>query len=243
MRLPRIHSAQPLAPGIKTELNAQAAHRLLQVLRLKPGRELVLFNGDGRDYQAVLVATAKRSAKVEITGQTDLEPLPPLTIHLGLGISKSERMDFAVQKAVELGTSSITPLITEHCVVRIAAQRLNNRLSHWRKVITASCEQSGRRRLPELREVSMLQSWLDQHNGGVGILLDPRAGRTLPQLSAPGPQIAVLSGPEGGLTRGECELALQTGFRSVRLGPRVMRTETAPLAAIAAIQTLWGDFR
>lgn len=243
MRMPRIYTVQPLTTGLETELETEAAHRLLQVLRLKPGRELVLFNGDGRDYRAILVKAAKRSAGIKVLGRSEQEPLFPLAIHLGLAISKSERMDFAVQKSVELGTVSITPLITEHCVARVATQRRNNRLTHWRKVAVSACEQSGRRRLPEVHEIGTLKNWLTDHTGGTGILLDPAADRSLHQLSPPAHQISVLVGPEGGLSESECELAAQTGFNRVRLGPRVMRAETAPLAAISAIQMLWGDFR
>ena len=244
MRIPLIYIDRPLTADAIMELPAQTAHYLLQVLRLKPGRKLVLFNGDGRDYQAILITAERRtSARVEVLGCSGKEPPAPLAIHLGLGIVKSERMDFAVQKAVELGAASITPLLTEHCVVRIPRQRLTNRLVHWRKVALSACEQSGRRLLPEICETDRLPPWLNKHRGVTGILLDPDADQSLCQLSQPEKEIAILIGPEGGLTGLETELAMQDGFHRVRLGPRVLRTETALLAAISAIQTLWGDFR
>ena len=244
MSHPRIYSDQPLTVGDEITLEQRPSHHLAQVLRLKPGVEVTLFNGDGHDYPSQLQATGKRAVVARITDRGEPEPLPLLPIELGIGISKGERMDFAVQKAVELGVATITPLITQRCVVRLSAERMEKRLAHWRNTLISACEQSGRRRLPELRPSCRLEEWLEKGQQ-LGILLDHRASHRLQELPPPQPgeSVRLLIGPEGGLTDEERIVAANAGFRGVRLGPRVLRTETAPLAAIAAIQTLWGDFR
>ncbi len=242
MRRRRIHTPQPLAVGDELQLEPQAARHVSQVLRLRRGTELLLFNGDGRDWSARLLTDHKRDVRVAITGCTDEEPPPLLQIHLGLGISKGERMDLAVQKAVELGVDWITPLQTERSVVRLSRERMEKRMRHWQGIMIAACEQSGRRRLPELLAPIQLEAWLSGVSG-TALLLDHRADHTLNQLPAPEGRVHLLVGPEGGLSEQERTLATRQGFSAVRLGPRVLRTETAPLAAIAALQILWGDFR
>jgi 16S rRNA (uracil1498-N3)-methyltransferase len=160
-------------------------------------------------------------------------------LQLGLGISKGERMDFAVQKAVELGVAAITPLFTERCMVKLDSTRLAKRHEHWWGILVSACEQSGRRRLPVLHPAAGLTDWLE--NASPGLLLDHRAGQGLSQLPRPAGGLSLLVGPEGGLSGHEREQARHAGLVGVRMGPRVMRTETAPLAAIAAMQVLWGD--
>ncbi|MET0048310.1 MAG: 16S rRNA (uracil(1498)-N(3))-methyltransferase [Sedimenticola sp.] len=242
MREHRIFTQQPLSPGVPITLEEGPSHHLLKVLRLKPGAELTLFNGDGRDYEARISAVGKRTADIEILARGELEPEPALTISLGIGISKGERMDFAIQKAVELGVTEITPLITERCVVRLSGERMQKRCSHWRQVAISACEQSGRRYVPQLNDVTKVDDWIESSAHLSGLLLDHRAQQSLGQLPGPGAGIRLLAGPEGGVSEAEHSLALSSGFTGVRMGPRVLRTETAPLAAIAAIQTLWGDF-
>jgi 16S rRNA (uracil1498-N3)-methyltransferase len=166
----------------------------------------------------------------------------PLDIHLAIGISRGERMDYALQKAVELGVGRITPLFTERAQVELAGARLQRRQDHWRGIIIGACEQSGRRRLPRLSEMASYQHWLASHEGG-GLLLDPEAPQALAGIADPGSVVTLLVGPEGGLSPRERTLARARGFQGVQLGPRILRTETAPLAAIAIIQALWGDLR
>lgn len=240
---PRIYTGQPLQTGTELSLEATAVRHLVQVLRLKPGAEVSLFNGDGYDYTGRLTEVSRRSALAVVESRGEAEAEPALQIHLGIGLSKGDRMDFAIQKAVELGISGITPLISEHCVVRLPAERLEKKLQHWRQVVIAACEQCGRRRIPRCHEIATLPDWLASGATGYGLLLDHRSERSLPQLNPPARKVSLLIGPEGGLSETEQALASTAGFNGVRLGPRVLRTETAPLAAIAAIQALWGDFR
>jgi 16S rRNA (uracil1498-N3)-methyltransferase len=163
-----------------------------------------------------------------------------LQTHLGLGISRGERMDLGIQKAVELGVSAITPLFTERCVVRLSADKAEQRLRHWKMVARSACEQSGRNRLPEIHHPESLADWLERQQG-LRFILHPHGGVGLRELPAPTGPVCVLSGPEGGVSDRERHDALRAGFTPLRLGPRILRTETAALAALAAIQTLWGD--
>jgi len=215
---------------------------LVQVLRLRRGDALVLFDGNGRDYPARLVEARRDAALVEVAEAGEPEPTPDLAVHLGIGVSKGERMDFALQKAVELGVSTVTPLFTQRSVVRLEGERLARRRQHWRGVLIAACEQSGRRRLPQLHRSEILDDWLSKAHPRP-LLLDHRSTTALPDLPPPEGSLTILVGPEGGLAPTERAAASRLGFTGVRLGPRILRTETAPLAALAAVQVLWGDFR
>jgi 16S rRNA (uracil1498-N3)-methyltransferase len=241
VRVPRIFVDSTLHTGLSLTLDARAAQHVGQVLRLRPGAELVLFDGSGCDYAAVLERCDRRACQARLGERLGEEAEPALTIALGIGISRGERMDFAIQKAVELGVSGITPLQTARSVVQLDAGRMERRLQHWRGVLLGACEQSGRSRLPELETPVDLGTWLDRCDGG--LVLYHRAEATLAVLPAPAGRINLLIGPEGGLDPAELAQAQAGGLVPVRLGPRVLRTETAPLAAIAAIQALWGDFR
>ncbi len=244
MRLARNFVDQPLIPGERITLPARVHHHLHQVLRLKSGDPLLLFNGrDGRDYSARLTRMDRKGGEAEILEMGEEEPTPPLSLTLALGISKGERMDFALQKSVELGVSIIQPLFTERTVVKLDDKRLARRLAHWRGVVISACEQSGRRWLPDLRPPQRLDKWLEKGHQGNLLLLDPGAQQTLPGLVSTENKFILLVGPEGGLSDKERESAYLRGWRGIRLGPRVLRSETAPLAALAAIQVLWGDFR
>jgi 16S rRNA (uracil1498-N3)-methyltransferase len=241
MRERRLFTDQPLAIGAEITLEPGPSRHALQALRLQAGDPTMLFNGDGRDYSAEVTQGERGLLSLRVLAATEPEPMPPLNIGLALGISRGERMDFAIQKAVELGVSEIQPLFTSRSVVRLQGDRLVKRAEHWRGVMIAACEQSGRRRPPELTAATQLETWLaSQHCGG--ILLHHEAARTIGDLTPPSSELRLLVGPEGGLSPGERDHAIAAGFIPVRLGPRVLRTETAPLAAIAAIQTLWGDF-
>ncbi len=243
MRQDRIYTAQPLAAGARVELEAGPRRHVTQVLRLGVGDMLVLFNGDGRDYPATLVqAGGSVIAEVALPGPP--EPRAPLAVTLALGITKGERMDYALQKAVELGVSALVPLFTERTLVKLRDARLAKRQDHWHGILVAACAQSGRRRLPQLAAAQRLGAWLRAlpPNHG-GLLLHHRAEQALPDLPPPAARTILLVGPEGGLAPAEREAAQAQGFRGVRLGPRVLRAETAPLAALAVLQALWGDFR
>jgi 16S rRNA (uracil1498-N3)-methyltransferase len=242
MRAPRVFVDLPLVSGQRITLPPKTSQHLVQVLRLRAGDRLVLFNGDGRDYSASLVRPSRRDALVEIGIAGDLEPQPSLELHLAIGVSKGERMDFALQKSIELGATGVTPLFTRRSVVRLSEDRLEKRMVHWKGVIQSACEQSGRRRLPELYSATDLDIWLGQPHP-CPIVLDHRTSTTLLDIPAPAGKITLLVGPEGGLAETERSVALSAGFRAVRLGPRILRTETAPLAALAAVQMLWGDLR
>jgi 16S rRNA (uracil1498-N3)-methyltransferase len=170
------------------------------------------------------------------------EPDPVLAIHLILGVSRGQRMDYALQKATELGVTEITPVITRRSVVRLQDDKREQRQAHWRQILTHACEQSGRCRLPVLHPLVHFPEHLGVP-GQTGVLLDPVSDKTLADLDPPSGTLALLVGPEGGLTEQERKSALEEGFTAIRLGPRILRTETAPLAAVAAAQVLWGDFR
>ncbi|MCU0834518.1 MAG: 16S rRNA (uracil(1498)-N(3))-methyltransferase [Chromatiaceae bacterium] len=239
MRTPRVYVDRPLAPS-ELDLSEQASFHLVQVLRLRAGDPLVLFNGDGYDYPARLLNTGRSGTRVRIDVPGPPEEAPPLALHLGLGISKGERMDFALQKAVELGVTRVTPLVTERTVVRLEGERRERRGRHWWGLIVAACEQSGRRRLPVLDPAAGLGDWLAGPHKSP-LLLDPHGAQPLTATPPPTGAVSLLVGPEGGLSDAERAAATAAGFLGVRLGPRILRTETAPLAALAVIQALWGD--
>jgi 16S rRNA (uracil1498-N3)-methyltransferase len=240
--MPRVYVDARLGAEAEVVLSEDAAAHLARVLRLRAGDRVTLFNGDGRDYAGRLVGLTKRDARAAIEAASDAEPEPPLAIQLAVGVSRGERMDHVIQKAVELGVSAILPLVTERSVVRLDDERADRRHAHWRGVLVAACEQSGRRRLPALHPAVAWRSWLLPAEG-TRLLLDPGAARTLPMLPWPEAPVTLLVGPEGGLAEAERARAARAGFTPVRLGPRILRTETAPLAALAALQVLWGDMR
>ena len=241
----RIYVPVPLPPGETVSLPQAQARHVVQVLRMKAGAPLALFNGDGAEYAAVITHAAKGmvSARIERAGAVDRESPVPIT--LGQGLSRSERMDYTVQKAVELGVARIEPLAMERSVVRLDAERARQKCSHWQAVAIGACEQCGRNRIPEVAPVLALRDWFARGRGGgfgTAILLDPRSASGLRGLPRPADRVTLLAGPEGGLSDEERHDALAAGFVGVRLGPRVLRTETAALAALAALQMLWGDF-
>lgn len=244
MTLPRIYLPVPLASGATITLDKQAAQHVLRVLRLGAGDPLLLFNGElvGQqwgEYQATLLA---ENGAVLIGDFSARDTESPLHITLAQAVSRGERMDYAVQKAAELGATCIVPLITEFCVVKLQDERKGKRVTHWQGVATSACEQSGRVRVPVVETLQNFSDWLAAVNADVRLLLDPLAKTTLRQLSPPQGSIVLLAGPEGGLSDLEVMQAKQSGFTGVRLGPRILRTETVPAAALAALQTLWGDW-
>lgn len=242
MRVPRLFSDQPLIAGELVEFDARASRHLFQVLRLRPGDPLLVFNGDGQDWYATLEAATRNRATARMGRPARDEPELKLRVHLLLGISKGERMDYAIQKAVELGVDRITPVRTQRMIVKLDRARLAKRKLHWQGIVISACEQSGRSRLPALADPLDLNRAL-QNPPHTGILLDLSAEHSLLELEAARYRVTLLIGPEGGLTVQERAAAVARGYHPIRLGPRVLRTETAPLAALAALQILWGDFR
>jgi len=241
MRVPRAYTPQALAVGQSVQLAAATSHHLLKVLRLQCGHPVALFNGDGYEYHTALEADDGKLATLTVTGVSQPRRESTLHISLGQGISRGERMDLVMQKAVELGVNNITPLWTRRAQVRLTGKRLDKRLEHWRGIIQAACEQSGRLLLPELHAATELEPWLDAPGATTRVVLDPEADTPLCAL-ARAQRVQILIGPEGGLDKQELQAALAAGFKPVRLGARILRTETAALAALAALQTLWGDF-
>jgi len=241
MRIPRIYLPQPLISGNDVELDASALRHVVQVLRLKPGRPLILFNGEGGEYLAELVRVEKRRATARLRGFQNVSRESKLFTHVGLGISKGERMDFALQKVVELGVNEITPLFTEHCVVQLDDNRALKKQEHWLAVIISACEQSGRNTLPTLNSAQAFSRWLNTPQSMTTLILDPVASATLSTVKLDTAEVALAIGPEGGFSQTEIDQAMISGFIGVTLGPRVLRTESAAIASLAAIQTLWGD--
>jgi len=244
MRTTRLYLDQPLSVGQEIELDERAHRHAVQVLRLRTGAAVVLFNGQGGEYQAELTVAEKRRSRVIITDFNDQDTRPALSVTLAQGVSKGDRMDYSLQKATELGVTVIQPVLTQRSQAPADARRLENRHEHWRGVIISACEQCGRNELPRLEPVLSLHPWLGRaREPGHALVLDPLADKALPGLPAPQGAVTLLIGPEGGLDEGEIATAHQQGFRGVRLGPRVLRTETAGVAALAVIQALWGDLK
>jgi len=243
MRIPHIYTCQSLTSGQTVTLEEGASRHISQVLRLQPNNELSLFNGDGQQYNARLRCSSKHKAEAEIISVTENSTEPPIHFTLALGISKGERVDYALQKAVELGICCFTPLFTERTVVKLKGERLERRQDHWKKIAIAACEQSGRNTIPTIEAAQQLDDWIVQAQQGTRLILHPNATQSLNMLPTPNDSVLLLIGPEGGLSGKEIAAAEANGFTPVKLGPRVLRTETAPIAALSAMQMLWGDFR
>ena len=242
MRLTRIHVDAPLASGARVALPDDAAAHLQRVLRLQPGDACVLFNGDGNDYEARLLAAGKRGYDAEIVSLRPSAAESPLRIVLLQGIARGEKMDWILQKATELGVAGIVPVSSERSEVRLDAERGEKRLAHWRGVVASACGQSGRGVLPP---VSAPQSLADAAGApglpGARFLLDPEADAAIASMPAPGDACVLAVGPEGGWSPRDRAQLQAAGFAGLRLGPRILRTETAGIAAIAALQSRFGD--
>ncbi len=239
----RFYIEDDLAVGCTVKLTESAAIHATRVLRLEVSDDIVLFNGDGFDYACQLISVKKSEVLAIVQSQHLLNNESPLNITLLQGISSGDRMDITIQKAVELGVTRIIPIKTTRSVVKLKDDRAEKRLSHWQQVVVAACEQSGRAIVPMVDAPISLSDWLFTHKTSdtLRITLDPLATKQLKDLSKP-QNIELLVGAEGGLTENEITMSASHGFVGVQLGGRILRTETAPLAAIAAMQTLWGDF-
>jgi 16S rRNA (uracil1498-N3)-methyltransferase len=206
------------------------------------GDQITLFDGYGGEYEASIHDSGKNGVIVDIGKFCPIEREPAVTVCLAQGLASGDKMDTVLQKAVELGVTRFQPLATRKSVVRLTEERATRRALHWQQVAIAACEQCGRNQLPEVLEVDDINEWLVKRTQGLRLMLTPNAPQRLADLSRPSEGLTLLVGPEGGLSDDEERLALDMGYTPVRLGPRVLRTETAGLAALAAIQVLWGDF-
>ncbi|MBZ4201350.1 MAG: 16S rRNA (uracil(1498)-N(3))-methyltransferase [Methylotenera sp.] len=244
MAKPRFYHPHPMRLGDIVTLSDNASAHATRALRLQLGDSLCLFNGDGHDYQCVLTRLGKTASTAEVKLKTFIRKESPLQITLLQGISSGTRMDYTIQKATELGVTSIQALATERSVVKLSAERAEKRLAHWQNIVYSACEQCGRATIPTVLAPLSLSQWLAKEAGTVSsrLLLNPVGATRLADISHSHQSIALLIGAEGGLTEAEIRLASQHGFQSVVLGPRILRTETAALTAITVMQSLWGDF-
>ena len=246
MRNPRIFQNEAFKIGQIQALNDDAFGHTVRVLRLKEGDSVTLFNGfltpEGYDeYQARLINVTKKRADIEIISKCNITNESPLNIHLGQGISRGDRMDFTLQKSVELGVNTITPLFTERCGVKLSGERLEKKREQCQKIVISACEQSGRCAVPIVRDPISLTQWLAQDTVALKLNLHPRAQHSIMSLPTKNSRVRLLVGPEGGLSDEEIINAGDANFQDVLLGPRVLRTETAALTAITALQCRYGD--
>lgn len=239
MRLSRFYIDAPLSLG-EHELPEAQAHYIGRVLRMAEGDAVQLFDGSGQEYRGALLEVGKKRVRVQLDEAFAGQPESSLKIHLGQGLSRGERMDWAIQKATELGVSEITPIISERCEVRLKDERAEKRQAHWQQIAVSACEQCGRSTVPVIHAPVLMSEWLKACDAELKLVLHPVA-EPLVNHAKPA-TLAFLIGPEGGLSDAEVTQAQAAGFHSARLGPRVLRTETAPVVALAVAQQLWGDF-
>ncbi|MDD4868065.1 MAG: 16S rRNA (uracil(1498)-N(3))-methyltransferase [Mycobacterium sp.] len=241
--MPRFYCPPPLPSGGKLELPAEAAHHAARVLRLRSGDAVQIFDGNGNERHGVLEISGKRASVGNIVS-VDTNRESPLPVLLAQAMSSSEKMDWVIQKATELGVAAIQPLDTNRSVAKLDAERAAKRVDHWQQVAIAACEQCGRNVLPQIHAPLDIMQWLRQMQTGADakFILLPQGAAALHAQARPTGRVVLLIGPEGGFTDAESDTALHCGFAPIRLGARVLRTETAAIAGLAALQTLWGDF-
>lgn len=247
MNLPRFYCREALAPAAHVELPEPVARHAVRVLRLPPGAPMVLFDGRGGEYLAHIERIERDRVLVELAGWTEIERESPLSVTLIQALQAGEKMDFTIQKAVELGVRDIVPVESRRSVLKLAGERAAKRVAHWQGVVAAACEQCGRNQVPLVAPLERLDRWLARPAGSADsaplrLLLAPDAENTLADIAL-ATNVQLLIGAEGGLDPQEIAAARQVGFQAVRMGPRVLRTETAGLAALAVLQALWGDFK
>ncbi|HEY7888965.1 MAG TPA: 16S rRNA (uracil(1498)-N(3))-methyltransferase [Steroidobacteraceae bacterium] len=242
MRLTRVHVAEPLTPGHRQTIEGDAANHITRVLRLKPGDPLILFDGRGGEHAASIEAFRKDAVIVAVGDRSPATRESALSLTLAQGVSRGERMDWVIQKAAELGVTCIVPVMTERTVVKLDAKQAERKLAHWRGIAVAACEQSGRDRLPDIDSPLPLHDFLARIDPRATLVLLSHSGtQHVNDLKPPDAGIVVLIGPEGGLAENEHHAAQSAGFRPVSLGPRVLRTETAAVAALTLLQHQFGD--
>ena len=238
---PRIYTDNTLITDQQIDLDKKASRHIVKVLRLNAGESLSVFNGDGRDYSAVLVRSAK-TATIRITGSRNNPTESPLKVTLAQGISRGDRMDYCLQKSVELGVHAIQPLMTEKSSIKLDVERLDKKHRHWREILISACEQCGRSVVPQLAGATTLKDWLDHYDKAVPLqVLQPDATTALARAQS-AIQCTVAIGPESGFSARELALFKQVGAQTYSLGPRVLRTETAAVAALSVLQLQGGDF-
>ena len=242
MRKPRIYLAELLLNNMEYQLPKQSSQHVSKVLRLNKNDELMLFDGNGWQVNARISQSSSKQTCVQTFDEPVRSPAPAINIHLGLAISKGDRMDYAIQKSVEAGVNAITPLITERTVVKLDDKRALSRHEHWQAIIVNACEQCGQNYLPVLNTVTPIWEWGNQTSDSLKLVFDANANSTLYDLQ-PQPDIRLVIGPEGGLSDDELQLLQFGGYTGIRMGPRVFRTETAAVSACVMLQTLWGDYR
>lgn len=242
--IPRFHCPFPLAPGALVELPEQAAHHALKVLRMKAGERVMLFDGRGGEWLAELKVGAGGTARAALREFIDRDCESPLRVTLVQALPSGDKMDWIVEKCVELGVAAIQPVAAKRSVIRLSAERMLRRVAHWNGIASAACEQCGRNRVPLVAPVLDLPQYLASAmaQNARRLMLAPEGDGSLEALGQPREPVIVMIGPEGGWEEGEMQAAQVAGFHAVRLGPRVLRTETAGAAVLAALQTVWGDF-
>ncbi|NEX61997.1 16S rRNA (uracil(1498)-N(3))-methyltransferase [Noviherbaspirillum galbum] len=241
--MPRFYHPGPLSIGSQVQLNSRVAHHL-HVVRLAQGEVITLFNGEGGEYCATLVDADRRHAAVEIKTFHPREAELPYAITLAQALPEGTKMDWIIEKAVELGVTAVQPLAAQRSVVRLSPERAAKRLEHWQGIIAAAAEQCGRNRLAQIAEPLDFQAWIGQHDLHRRILLTPRAEQSLCDWARhqPAQAVAIMIGPEGGFSEREEQLAIEHGALALSLGTRVLRTETAGMTAVAALNAVWGGF-
>lgn len=239
--MPRFYCSQPLAVGSQLVLPDNVAHHI-QVLRLAQGTTITLFNGDGGEYAATLSAIEKKRVSVEVKTHIARDAELPYAITLAQALPESSKMDWIIEKAVELGAAAIQPLSAQRCVMRLSGERADKKMAHWQGIIIAASEQSGRNRLAQLNAPTDCNSWIGRQDLHRRILLSPRAEQSLADWARhhPPQALTLMVGPEGGFTAAEEDLAIAQGALALSMGPRVLRTETAGLAALATLNAIWG---
>lgn len=241
MRLPHIYLDKILRKDAIYELTNDSAHHVITVLRMRKGQQLILFNGQDGQFTVEIVSAEKNHVEVQVGEYSSINQESALNITLVQGISRGQRIDYAIQKSVEIGVACIVPVITEFCTVHLNNERMLKKYHHWEKIIVGACEQSGRNKIPLLEEVQNIEDWVSRDTNKLKLILHPESGLPLSKLDSPAEQLTLLVGSEGGFSQREYELAQKYGYQGLKLGPRILRTETAALAAISACQTLWGD--
>ncbi|AVI66586.1 MULTISPECIES: 16S rRNA (uracil(1498)-N(3))-methyltransferase [unclassified Shewanella] len=241
MRVPRIYQPQPLAINQQLNLDEDGAAHIGKVLRMGNGEHISLFNGDGNDYLAEIVDAGKKHVTVKLLSCEANLSESPLNLHLGQVISRGDRMEFTIQKSVELGVNTITPLFSDRCGVKLNGERLEKKIQQWQKIVVSACEQSGRSQVPVVRPAMDLHDWCSEPTSALKLNLHPRAAHGINGLDLAHTRVRLLIGPEGGLSAEEIAMTETYQFTDVLLGPRVLRTETASLTAITALQLRFGD--
>ncbi|MGL6123657.1 MAG: 16S rRNA (uracil(1498)-N(3))-methyltransferase [Shewanella sp.] len=241
MRVPRIYQPQPLTINQPLNLDDDGAAHIGKVLRMGNGEHISLFNGDGNDYLAEIIDAGKKHVTVKLLSCEANLSESPLNLHLGQVISRGDRMEFTIQKSVELGVNTITPLFSDRCGVKLNGERLEKKIQQWQKIVVSACEQSGRSQVPIVRPAMDLHDWCSEPTSALKLNLHPRAAHGINGLDLAHTRVRLLIGPEGGLSAEEIAMTETYQFTDVLLGPRVLRTETASLTAITALQLRFGD--